>query len=157
MTKATTKTATATATSAPSNVLDWYREKLNTWQAKVAGPKPTAAQFEAAHGLGARPGTDAALAVAMYLRDSGATQGQVIIATGGPRLNKLRAIVAAGHATREPMEKNAEGHTIYKLALPKAKASKADSKPKASRKRTRLTKAEKPADKADNAAESANA
>lgn len=139
MTKATkTATATATATTAPANVLDWYRDSLNAWHAKTMGPKPTAAQFEAAHGLGARPGTDAAMAVAMYLRDGGATQAQVVVVTNGPRLNKLRAIVAAGHATREPMPKNELGHMVYKLALPKAKAP---AKAKAPRKpRTRLAK-----------------
>lgn len=139
-TKANTKAATRTkATADTGNPLTYYADKLKAWPTKYAGAKPTAEQFKAAHALGAKPGTKTAMAVAMYLRPGGATQGQVFNINGGPYLNKMRAIIEAGAAKREPMPQTAEGHTVYKLALAKPKA-KATRKPKAAK-----PKADKPA------------
>jgi hypothetical protein len=123
----TTKTATATATAG----LEAYADKLATWPVEVAGPKPAAANFKAAHALGARVGTKVALALAMYMRPKGATQGQVFNVVGSPQLNKMRAAIAAGHAKRVDMPRDGNGHMVYKLALPEKAASKATGKRKA--------------------------
>lgn len=133
---ANVKTATRTATTTKAgNVLDWYRDTLKAWPVKVAGSKPTAAAFETAHALGAKPGTKTAVAIAMYLRPEGATQGQVFNVNGGPYLNKMRALLATKAATRVPMNANEQGHTVYKLALPAKAATKAKAarKPKAAK------------------------
>lgn len=124
MTKTNTTTRTAANVNA-ANPLGFYADTLKGWNSKYAGAKPTADQFKTAHQLGARPGTKTAVAIAMYLRDNGATQGQVFVVNGGPYLNKMRALIEAGHAVRVPMSADASGHTVYKLALPTKKASKA--------------------------------
>ncbi len=120
-TKATTRTA---ANINAANPLGFYTTVLKGWQTKHAGAKPTAEHFKLAHAMGARPGTKTAVAIAMYLRDNGATQGQVFVVNGGPYLNKMRALIEAGHAVRVPMSADASGHTVYKLALPTKKAAK---------------------------------
>ena len=104
----------------------FYADYLKNWQAKACGAKPTAAEFEAAHAIGCKPGTKVAVANAMYFRQSGATQGQVICAVGGPQLNKMRAAVAAGLAARVATPQ-AGKHTVYKLTL--SKPRKAAGKP----------------------------
>lgn len=141
-TRTTTRAAEATATGNP---LAHYTAQLKAWPVKYAGNKPTADNFKVAHMLGARPGTKTAVAIAMMLRDSGATQPQVINLNGGAYLNKARELVAAGHAQRVPMPATAEGHTVYKLALPVAKAkAKAPRKAKAD-KGNKPAPADKPA------------
>lgn len=126
-TKSNTKAATRTATvAATANPLTAYADRLKAWPTQYAGPKPTAENFTTAHALGARPGSTVALAIAMYLRAGGATQGQVFNGTGkGPQLNKARQLVEAGHAVRVAMPASATGHLVYKLALPAKAASKA--------------------------------
>lgn len=143
MTKTTTSASTRTATAATEgNALGHYKAILAGWPTKFAGPKPTSANFAFAHSLGARPGTKTAVALAMYARDNGASQAQVINVNGGPYLNKMRAVIEAGHASRMPVPANAQGHTVYRLALPvKAKAKAKATKP-------RKAKADKPAEQA---------
>lgn len=119
----TTKTATATVTAG----LEAYATTLANWPVDVAGPVPSAANFKAAHALGARVGTKVALALAMYMRPKGATQGQVFNVVGSPQLNKMRAAIAAGHAKRVDLPRDGRGHVVYKLALPEKAASKAAS------------------------------
>lgn len=127
MAKTETRTATLTATG---NAAAPYAAQLKAWPVKFAGPKPTAENFAFAHSLGARPGTKTAVALAMYARTDGASQAQVININGGPYLNKMRAAIEAGHAARMPVPTNAQGHTVYKLALPAKGKGKATGKGK---------------------------
>lgn len=155
---ATKKTNTNTTTrtvehAATGNPLAAYSAVLKTWPAKYAGPKPTAEIFKAVHGLGAKPGSKTAMALAMYLRNAGATQAQVVVINNGPYLNKMRQLVDAGAVKREALPKNDEGHTVYKLTLT-AKAT-AKRKPASKRKATAKPASKataKPAKPADNAA-----
>ena len=62
-----------------NEITGWYDTVLKGWQVKALGPKPTVEAFKAAHAMGCRPGKQA-LAMAMYLRDGGATDGQVKMA-----------------------------------------------------------------------------
>lgn len=94
-----------------------YANFFKGWAVKSTGPKPTQAQLDVAEGLGARQGSKVALALAMYQRPQGATQGQVIVACGGPQLNKLRGLIAAGKVSRVSMPNDAAGHTVYRMAL----------------------------------------
>lgn len=138
-----TKTTTRTATvAAEGNPLAHYASYLKAWPVKFAGPKPTADQFNQAHGFGARAGTKVALAIAMYLRNDGATQGQVFNIVGAPQLNKMRALIEAGQAVRLPMPVNTQGHTVYKLALAPKKATKAKPAKTAKAKPAKPAKAE---------------
>lgn len=124
MTSKTNTTSRTATVAADANPLGHYSAALKAWPVKYAGPKPTADNFKAAHTLGARPGTKTAMAVAMYLRSDGATQAQIINVNGGAYLNKMRAAIEAGQATRVPMSATPQGHTVYKLALGKAKPAK---------------------------------
>lgn len=131
-TSKTTKTTTrASVAINEGNPLAHYSATLKDWPVKFAGSKPTAEHFKTAHSLGARPGTKTAVAIAMYFRPEGATQGQVAVINDGAYLNKKRALVDAGHAVEVPMP-TVNGHKVYKLALPTKKAGrKADKADKA--------------------------
>lgn len=109
---------------------NYYTSAFKGWP-KQAGAKPTEAMLATAHTF-ARPGKQA-LALAMMLRDSGVTGGQIVMACGAPQLNKMRDTVAKGLAKRVPISNDAAGHTVYKLAL----TAKGETKVKAA--------AEKPA------------
>jgi len=115
--------------SKPSNA---YVNLFKGWNVKVLGPKPTDEQLAAIHALGARPGKQA-LANAMYLRDGGATSGQVTIACGAPQLNKMREFVTRKLVRRDMNAgANEAGHTVYKIALTatgEAKVKKASEQP----------------------------
>lgn len=108
--------------SKANNVLSYYETVLKGWQVKALGPKPTLANFEAAHALGCRAGKQA-LAMAMYLRDSGATDGQVKMAciiqwgSSGSHHNKRRDIISAGWVKAKPVQADAQGHKVYAIAL----------------------------------------
>ena len=99
-----------------ANVNDWYAIAFKAWPVKQLGVKPSAEALDTIHKLGARPGKQA-LANAMYLRETGATSGQVVIACGAPQLNKMRDFIAKGLLKQVPISKTAAGHTVYKLAL----------------------------------------
>lgn len=137
-TNTTTARRTLTNTSADGG-MGAYKDLLASWPTKYAGPKPTAANFAAAHSLGPKPGTKTAVALAMYFRDGGADQGQVVVINKGPYLNAARAAVAAGQAIAVAMPAN-DGHKVYKLALPTKKVSK--PKAKASKPRKAASKPE---------------
>lgn len=105
-----------------NNAADWYKAQLAKWPGKQVGGKPTAAQLDTIHKLGARPGKQA-LANAMMLRPTGATGAQIVIACGAPQLNKMRDFVAKGLAKRVATNPDGNGHTVYRLALtPKGEA-----------------------------------
>jgi hypothetical protein len=127
MKNVTTVTTAATLTSA--QVKQMYGDKLKGWRVPTMGAMPTPENFATAHALGAKPGSKTGLAIAMYLRDEGITQGQMANALGGPYLNKARDLVSAKLAERVPMPQ-VNGHTVYKLALPQPKAAKPASKGK---------------------------
>ena len=120
--------------SKPSNA---YTNLFKGWNVKVLGPKPNDDELAAIHALGARPGKQA-LANAMYLRDGGATNGQVVMACGAPQLNKMRELVTRKLVRRDMNAgTNEAGHTVYKIALTaageakvkKAAEAPADDKP----------------------------
>lgn len=83
---------------------------------KALGPMVVAEALDTVHALGARPGKQA-LAIAMMQRDTGATSAQIVLATGAPQLNKMRALVEAGYFKRVPMPQTDAGHMVYKLEL----------------------------------------
>lgn len=129
-----------------SKQVNYYTNAFKAWP-KQAGAKPTEAMLATAHAF-ARPGKQA-LALAMMLRDSGVTGGQIVMACGAPQLNKMRDTVAKGLAKRVPISATAEGHTVYKLALTskgegKVKAA-AQVAPAAKPAKVQKVKAEKPA------------
>ena len=93
-----------------------YAPIFKTWQTKFLGPKPTAEQLDAIHGLKARPGKQA-LAIAMGLRDCGVTNSQIVIACGAPQLNKMRGFISDALLKRLPAAKSPEGHEVYKLEV----------------------------------------
>ena len=105
-----------------NSVLNYYTTALKGWQVKALGPKPTEAEFTAAHALGCRPGKQA-LAMAMYLRAGGATDGQVKMAciiqwgSSGSHHNKRRDLQGAGFVKNIPATNDAQGHKVYAIAL----------------------------------------
>lgn len=97
-------------------ITGWYENVFKAWQAKTVGTKPTAAQLDTVHKLGARPGKQA-LASAMALRDCGVTGAQIVMACGAPQLNKMRGFITDGLLKREAVPPTSIGHTVYKLTL----------------------------------------
>lgn len=107
---------------------------------KAAGPVISEALLDAAATLISRHGTAKHLALAMYLRPEGATQPEVIMATGDTGNN---AFTTARDLSKcgTPAVEGRNGHKAYALALPaKRKATntrkgagkgKADATPKA--------------------------
>ena len=130
MAKANTTTKAATNTNAANDVLAPYAPMLKGWQVKLMGAKPEAKHFAKAHAMGVRVGTKGAVALAMYFRDEGATQGEVTIVNGGPYLNVARQAVTKGLAARVDGPSRG-GHKVYRLALPVAKPVKAKAPRKA--------------------------
>lgn len=112
-----------TKATKPANVTAAYAPFFKAWHAPACGPKPTAEQLIAAEQYG-RPGMKATLALAMYLRDGGATNAQVVAAVGNPQNNKRRQLIQAGKlvARRDGPATNEAGHTVYRVALATAKA-----------------------------------
>lgn len=133
-----------------TNVLNYYAAFFKGWQVKALGEKPSVDMFSTVHALGVRPGSKVALAIAMYLRETGATQGQVITACGGPQLNKMRGFIESGVLKREAMPANDAGHTVYRVTL-KAKGAKVVAKATAAEAEADTVPAEKPAVKAKRA------
>lgn len=81
----------------------------------AAGRKPNKNIFKTVEKQGlARPGTKAAVAVAMALREQGTTQEQVKLATGVTHRNKFRALQEQGLVQRVPAPSQG-GLTTYKL------------------------------------------
>lgn len=99
-----------------SNVMEVYKPLLASWP-KEAGPKPTQKDLKLIHDTGiARPGSKTAMAVAMSLREKGATQDQIKKVLGAPYRNKLTTLVATGVARREHV--SGEGRLmVYKLRI----------------------------------------
>ena len=103
---------------------------LKAWRAALMGAKPSQALIEQAGSLVKRTGTAKHLALAMYMRDGGATQGEVLLATGDTQINAYGEAVrtkALNAVTSNPAR---AGHKVYALALP---APKAPRKPRAAK------------------------
>ncbi len=94
----------------------WYGQALKGWRASVTGDKPTDTQLHAAHALGCRPGKQA-FALAMTLRDAGATGSQIVVACGAPQNNKRRDLIAKGLLKRLPMATGDNGHSVYRVEV----------------------------------------
>lgn len=86
----------------------FYSNVWAGWQTKVMGPQPTEAQLATAHAFG-RPGKQS-MALAMYLRDTGATGAQVKLVSAlfdgknTTHLNKVfgsGGLCATGHFERD--------------------------------------------------------
>ena len=100
-----------------------YAVALKNWPTKLAGPKVTQAQLDTAHKLGCRAGKQA-LAMAMYLREGGASDGQVKAAciagwgSSGSHHNKRRDMQGAGLVRNKNVGvADANGHKVYTIEL----------------------------------------
>lgn len=81
--------------------------------------------------LGFKAGTKKHKAACMYLRTQGATNQQVVAALGGPHLNLLTQVAAAGHTvSRNRIRVNGKLVTSYRITLKGAagKGNKAQRK-----------------------------
>jgi len=109
---------------AKTDVTGFYAHKLNPrggWS-KAAGPKPTAANFEAAHKAGLRPGSEVAFANALMQRAGGMTRAQLAATGTRPQFNAAKHLEASGIVKRVPMPP-VDGDMVYRYALT-AKAGK---------------------------------
>ena len=146
---------------------------MTAWP-KAAGPRVTEAQLATAHAFG-RPGKQT-LAVAMRLREKGATAGEVLAAVealfnvpgGRPQNNFSKALVAAGYFSRDPATMLRDGATCYRFTLaPKGQSfidghgvkaqGKASDKGKATAKAARKPRAAKAPAKPEAAVEAVTA
>jgi hypothetical protein len=84
-------------------------------QIKAAGV--SAAMLTLAAGALKRHGTGKHMALAMYLSPKGATQQQVIKATGDTQVNVARDLINAGLAKGVDVARSEGGHKVYKLTL----------------------------------------
>lgn len=127
------------------------------WPVKQCGPRPTAEQVAAAAATGIKQhGTGKHMALAMYMRPQGATQAEVLLATGDTQVNAYRDAVTSGYV--QPAVDGRGGHKAYALALPaKRKATRKPAgkavkgKGAAKRKAVKPANTPKPAPVADNA------
>ena len=94
---------------------NWYGTVFKSWQAKLAGSKPTAEMLATAHAFG-KPGKQS-LALAMAMRDEGVTNSQIMVACGNPQNNHRRGLIEAALFKRLPVAPAAAGHTVYKIEL----------------------------------------
>ena len=128
--KTATKTATRANAKANTALYNWHGTpahtmsgKANAWPLKLAGPKPTVDQLALAASLIKRHGTAKHLALAMYLRENGATQPEVNAATGDTGINAYTDAYKGGSMAQRAVNGRA-GHKCYALALPVKRASK---------------------------------
>jgi hypothetical protein len=152
MTNTKTATRTRTATKAakgkgkPANVNKSVTAQsamalaLKGWQAKLSGAKPSQAIIDAAGALLKRTGTGKHLALAMYMRDGGATQAEVLLATGDTQINAFGDAVRSKVLAPVTTHPARGGHKVYALALPVKRASKP--------RKAKVGKADKPAETA---------
>lgn len=91
-----------------------YQPFFNNWDRR-AGRKPTSKHFSSAHQL-ARPGSKNALALAMALREKGATQPQITLVTGAPHRNVIKDVVVK-HKAKVKVSHAPDGRKVYRLSL----------------------------------------
>lgn len=95
---------------------DVHKSILATWP-KEAGPKPTQKDIKLIQEAGlAKVGSKTTLAIAMSIREHGATQDQITKVLGHPYRNALTRLVTTGQATREHVPSNGR-NMVYKLTL----------------------------------------
>lgn len=139
-------------------ITGWYADVFKAWP-KGVGPKPSAADLDTIHKLGARPGKQA-MANAMALRADGVTGSEIVIVCGAPQLNKMRGFITDNLLKREAVPPR-NNHTVYKLTVTakgqarvKGKVQAEADAPKPDKpKRARKPKAPKPKAEAPAAAE----
>lgn len=68
---------------------------LANWP-KEAGPKPTRRELDEAVKIGVTPGTSNQMAIAMTLRQNGATRRQIIEVLGKPHRNVITRLLKQG-------------------------------------------------------------
>lgn len=103
------------------NHADAFKGFFKGWADGKLGPKPTDEMLNNAVNLNCRPGKQA-FAIAMMLRDVGATGSQIVMACGAPQLNKMRDLAADSYVKRVPTASDDRGHTVYRLEVtPKGK------------------------------------
>jgi len=99
-----------------ASLITTQAKRMKGWH-KGLGNKVTDDQLAAVHKLGGRPGSKVTMALAMYLRPEGATQGQVAQVCGGPQLNKMRDLIESKLVKRINVDATNAGHTVYKIEL----------------------------------------
>ena len=90
-----------------------YRPLLANWPRK-AGKRPLVRHFRGAYSL-ARPGSKNALALAMALREQGATQPQIMLVTGIPHRNIIKKVILDKKVKAKI--KTQDGRKVVKLSL----------------------------------------
>lgn len=91
-----------------------YQPFFKNWNRK-AGKKPSTKQLKIAQQM-ARPGTKNAMALAMALRENGASQPQIAMVTGAPHRNAIREVLLRRKATVKINVDN-HGHKVFRLAV----------------------------------------
>lgn len=108
-----------------TNALTPYKQSLlKGYNAKGAGPAPTADALRIAHVFG-RPGKQS-FALAMAMRDAGMTAGQMSVACGAPQNNHRIALIKKGYFKAVTMPQTENGHTVYRIALTAKGQAKVD-------------------------------
>jgi hypothetical protein len=98
-----------------------YKALWQAWQTELHGPYPTEQALSDVHALGCSPGKQA-MAIAMAMREGGASRRQIMLASGlfdgnpSGQFNKLKLMIANGTFT----QLSAGG--VYKVELTKAGA-----------------------------------
>jgi hypothetical protein len=93
----------------------WYTEfAVPVWLPELAGPKPSAEMLNVAHKFN-KPGKHA-LAMAMFMRDDGATHADIAKVFTTQQNNNRGDLIRAGYFTLVPHE-NRNSLTVYKVAL----------------------------------------
>lgn len=95
--------------------LQLYSHFLEQWVADY-GPKPTIALLLAAQGVGVRPGSKRAFALAMCLRPDGATQAQIKKVLGQYHRNILHTLIRERKVKRVSGS-IVNGHAAWKLVV----------------------------------------
>lgn len=129
------------------------------WPTKLAGPKPSLDAVYTAASMLSQTGTARHAALAMYLRDEGATQPQVIIGTGDTGVNAYTQARDTGALAVRTVNSGVTGHKSYALELPaKGKPATAKAEGKLTTAKGKPAKpAAKPAKPADKPATAAKA
>jgi len=98
------------------SMLKPYEKVLKDWDAKTTGAKPTIKQLKDIKGAGlARTGSKTAFALAMLMRDEGASQTQIKHALGATYRNRANQLCMLGLVRINRTKTN--GQTRYKLEV----------------------------------------
>jgi hypothetical protein len=138
-----TKTATVTRTITATGTM---ADAFKNWPTKLAGAKPSGETVSMAASALKRHGTGKHLALAMYLRPSGATQPETVAACGDTNINAYYDAVRGGQFKAVTLPTR-NGHKVYALALP----VKAARKPRAAKGKGKAAPVTPPASEAPSA------